>query len=167
MEDFYSIMGEDLYESVVIAYYAQTYDFINNILLHYNADTGISNKKNDFNGVKRALRSIQNTLNAFNIFFNRYAPEQKDVVVNIERQYVKYVFYYQILMHTNKSDWKKSLGLLPEYFTTDILLPYAKKTEQSIFGLQYELFKYRCNMELRKKFPPQLKIMIKKIMRRS
>jgi len=167
MEDFYSIMGEDLYESVVVAYYSGSYSLINNVLLYYNADTGISNKKNDFNGVKRALRSIKNTLNAFDIFFNRYAQDKKNVVANIERQYVKYVFYYQILMHTDKSDWKKSLGLLPEYFTTDVLLPYAKKMEQSMCGLQYELFKYRCNMELRKKFPPQLKIMIKKIMRRS
>jgi len=167
MEDFYSIMGEDLYESVVVAYYAKSYDFINNILLHYNADTGISNKKNDFNGVKRVLESIKNTLNAFTIFFNRCAPEQKNAVVNIERHYVKYVFYYQILMHTDKSDWKKSLGLLPEYFTADGLLPYAKKMNQSIAGLQYELFKYQCNMELRKRFSPRLKMIIKKIIGRS
>jgi len=150
-----------------VAYYAKSYDFINNILLHYNADTGISNKKNDFNGVKRVLESIKNTLNAFTIFFNRCAPEQKNAVVNIERQYVKYVFYYQILMHTDKSDWKKSLGLLPEYFTADGLLPYAKKMNQSIAGLQYELFKYQCNMELRKRFSPRLKMIIKKIIGRS
>lgn len=167
MENFYSIMGEDLYESIVIAYYAESYSLINSVLLYYNTDAGISNKKNDFNGAKRVLESIKNTLNAFNIFFNQYAPEQKNAVVNIERQYVKYVFYYQILMHTDKSDWKKSLGLLLEYFTTDALLPYAKKMEQSIVGLHYELFKYRCNMELRKCFSPQLKMIIKKIMKLS
>ncbi|UTC82378.1 glycosyltransferase family 2 protein [Treponema denticola] len=163
MEDFYSIMGEDLYESVIVAYYTETYDFINNILLHYNTDTGISNKKNDFNGIKRVLESIKNTLNAFRIFFNLYAPEHKNAVLNIERQYVKYIFYYQILMHTDRSDWRKSLNLLPEYFTTDALLSYIKKIKQSMFGLRYELFKYQFNMKLRKWIPTRLKVIVKKL----
>ena len=163
MQSFYSVMGEDLYESIVIAYYAKSYAFINKPLILYNDESGISNKRNDFNGVKRVLESIKNILNAFSIFFNLYAPEHKSAVVYIEKQYVKYIFYYQILMHTDKSDWSKVLDLLPEYFTIASLLPYRKKMKQSILSLRYELFKYQCNMKLRKWFPTRLKLIIKKL----
>ena len=164
MQDFFSVMGEDLYESVVIAYYAKSYGFINDSLLYYNDETGISNKRDTLPGVKRILESIKRTLEAFDLFFHQYAPEKQNAVANIERQYIKYVFYYHILMHTHKSDWREALNLLPEYFSADALVPYAYKIKQPTIGLHYELFKYRCNMELRKRIPPQLKMTVKKLL---
>lgn len=59
MQSFYSVMGEDLYESIVIAYYAKSYAFINEPLILYNDESGISNKQNDLSAVKKKFSFYQ------------------------------------------------------------------------------------------------------------
>ena len=161
MQSFYSVMGEDLYESIVIAYYAKSYAFINETLILYNDESGISNKQNDLSSVKKSLDSIKADLDAFNIFFDMYAKEKNDAVVCIERQYFKYVFYIQILMNTRKMDWLNSLNLLFTCFSKDMLLTYEKKIKKTIFGLRLELIKYKINYHLRQLMPYKLKKIIK------
>lgn len=163
MQSFYSVMGEDLYESVVIAYYAKSYAFINKPLILYNDESGISNKQNDLSSVKKSLDSIKADLDAFNIFFDMYAKEKTDAVVYIERQYFKYVFYIQILMNTRKMDWLNSLNLLFTCFSKDILLTYEKKIKKTILGLRLELVKYKINNHLRRLMPYKLKKILKDI----
>ncbi|UTY33224.1 glycosyltransferase family 2 protein [Treponema putidum] len=161
MQSFYSVMGEDLYESIIIAYYAKSYAFINKPLILYNDESGISNKQNDLAAVKKSLASIKANLNAFNVFFDMYAKEKTDAVVCIERQYFKYVFYIQILMNTQKKDWLNSLNLLSECFSNDMLLTYEKKIKKTILGLRLELIKYKINNHLRRLMPYKLKKIIK------
>ena len=161
MQSFYSVMGEDLYESIVIAYYAKSYAFINKPLILYNDESGISNKQNDLSAVKKSLASIKANLNAFNVFFDMYAKERTDAVACIERQYFKYVFYIQILMNTQKKDWLNSLNLLSAYFSKNTLLIYEKKIKKTILGLRLELIKYKINNHLRRLMPYKLKKIIK------
>ena len=161
MQSFYSVMGEDLYESIIIAYYAKSYAFINKPLILYNDESGISNKQNDLSAVKKSLSSIKANLNAFNVFFDMYAKEKNDAVVCIERQYFKYVFYIQILMNTRKMDWLNSLNLLSDCFGKDTLLIYEKKIKKTILGLHLELIKYKINNHLRRLMPYKLKKIIK------
>lgn len=161
MQSFYSVMGEDLYESIVIAYYAKSYAFINEPLILYNDESGISNKQNDLSAVKKSLASIKANLNAFNVFFDMYVKEKTDAVVCIERQYFKYVFYIQILMNTQKKDWLNSLNLLSDCFGKDTLLIYEKKIKKTILGLHLELIKYKINNHLRRLMPYKLKKIIK------
>ena len=161
MQSFYSVMGEDLYESIIIAYYAKSYSFINKPLILYNDESGISNKRNDLSAVKKSLASIKTNLNAFNVFFDMYAKERTDAVVCIERQYFKYVFYIQILMNTQKKDWLNSLNLLSDCFGKDTLLIYEKKIKKTILGLRLELIKYKINNHLRRLMPYKLKKIIK------
>ena len=161
MQSFYSVMGEDLYESIVIAYYAKSYAFINKPLILYNDENGISNKQNDLSAVKKSLASIKADLDAFNVFFDMYAKERTDAVVYIERQYFKYVFYIQILMNTQKMDWLNSLNLLSSCFSKDTLLVYKKKIKKTFFGLRLEFIKYKINNHLRRLMPYKLKKIIK------
>ena len=161
MQSFYSVMGEDLYESIVIAYYAKSYAFINKPLILYNDESGISNKQNDLSAVKKSLASIKANLNAFNVFFDMYAKEKTDAVVCIERQYFKYVFYIQILMNTQKKDWLNSLNLLSDCFSKNTLLIYEKKIKRTILSLRLELIKYKINNHLRRLMPYKLKKIIK------
>ncbi len=162
MKNFYSVMGEDLYESIIIAYYAESYNFINNILLYYNDETGISNKKNTFSGLKNNLTSIKNTVGALKVFFSVYAKEKSNAELKIEEQYLKYVFYYQILIGTEKDSWRESLNLLPEYFSRDALLPYEKKIKKNNFALHCELIKFKLNTCLRRYTPYKIKKIIKR-----
>ena len=161
MQSFYSVMGEDLYESIIIAYYARSYAFINKPLILYNDESGISNKQNDLSAVKKSLDSIKANLDAFNVFFDMYAKEKTDAVVYIERQYFKYVFYIQILMNTQKKDWLNSLNLLSACFSKNTLFIYEKKIKKTILGLHLELIKYKINNHLRRLMPYKLKKIIK------
>ncbi|UTC76286.1 glycosyltransferase family 2 protein [Treponema sp. OMZ 792] len=161
MQSFYSVMGEDLYESVIIAYYAKSYTFINAPLVLYNDESGISNKKNDLSSVKKSLDSIKANLDAFSFFFNTHAGENTDAVLYIERQYLKYIFYIQILMNTQKKDWRVSLNLLSGCFSEDTLLPYEKKINKTQLSLYLELIKYKINIFLRQLMPYRLKKIIK------
>ncbi|MEL3901410.1 MAG: glycosyltransferase family 2 protein [Treponema phagedenis] len=164
MKDFYSIMGEDLYESIVIAYYAESYRFIQTPLLFYNDETGISNKRSNAAAVGRSLDSIKNNLDAFDIFFTTIAVDKPDAVIYIEQQYLKYVFYYLILGNTDKKEQRAALNLLPDYFTAEALLPYQKKLKQTTIGLQCVYIKYRFMCAVKSWTPVSIKQLIKRML---
>ena len=134
-------------------------------MLYYNDETGISHKRDTLPGVKRILESIKHTIDAFDMFFHQYAPEKQNALSNIEKQYIKYVFYYHILMHTHKSDWQKALYLLPEYFSAGALKPFLKRIKKTHIGLRWELMKYQINSEIRKRIPVQCKMLFKKLVK--
>jgi len=129
MSDFYAVMGEDFYESVIIAYYTNTYISIKNILLFYNDESGVSNTKKSINGIKRDLCSIGNILNGFRDFFERYAPEHKSCILNIEKYYIHYMYYNQILLKTIKNDRYVSVNLMKDYFSAEVTAPLLKKSK--------------------------------------
>ncbi|MGP1593865.1 MAG: glycosyltransferase family 2 protein [Treponema sp.] len=164
MQSFYSVMGEDLYESVVIAYYTETYRFIQTPLLFYNDETGISHKKSNAEAVRRSLESIKNNLEAFQLFFATTAEDKPAAVAHIEKQYLKYVFYYLILANTEKTERRSALDLLPDYFSAEALLPYQKKLKQTTIGLHCEYIKYRFTCAVKSWIPVSIKQLIKRIL---
>ena len=71
MSDFYAVMGEDFYESVVVAYHAKSYASVRDVLVCYNDESGISNTRKNIESIKRDMDSIGNILNGFRIFLTR------------------------------------------------------------------------------------------------
>lgn len=155
--DFYAIMGEDFYTSVIIAYYAKSYVSIKDVLVFYNDESGISNTKKDSAGIKRELESIKNILDGFKIFFEENAPEHINALKNIKRYYINYMYYNQILLNTKKEDRQTSLKLMQDYLGKQ----YSKKSSLSF---QFEIVKYEINKRIRTVIPEFLKKRIKKIL---
>lgn len=160
MSDFYAVMGEDFYESVIIAYYAKTYRSIKNILLFYNDESGVSNTKKNIDGIKRDLYSIGNILKGFRDFFEKYAPEHKSCILNIEKYYIHYMYYNQILLKTSKSDRYASVSLMENCFTDEVVFRFLNKTK-FLVSLDFVLYKIRASVK--KLIPKNLRIIIKKI----
>ena len=160
MSDFYAVMGEDFYESVIIAYYAKSYSSIDDVLLLYNDESGISNTRKDLASIQKDLDSFAAILNGFKIFFESYASEHKVTLVNIERYYLHYLYYDLILLRTNREERLSAVKLLKSYFSTEAAAPYLNKTELSVL---FDSVLYKIRAVIKKFIPKVLRERIKKI----
>lgn len=164
MSKFYSVMGEDFYESVITAYYAESYRYINTPLVYYNDETGISNKKKNITGIDKDLKSIKNVLNGFKIFFKEHANEHISALENIEKYYIEYMYYNQILLNTEKNERLPSLKLMEEYFDKRFLRLYLNKSN---LNLLLDTVKYKIDKGVKKCIPRKVKTIIKKMVKRK
>ena len=160
MSDFHAVMGEDFYESVVIAYYAKSYSSIDDILVLYNDESGISNTRKDLASIQKDLDSVAAILNGFRIFFESYASEHKSAILNIERYYLYYLYYNLILLRTRREDRLLAVKLLKNYFSFEASSPYLNKKK---FSLTCDVMLYRIRAVVKKFIPKELRPRIKKI----
>ena len=157
MSDFHAVMGEDFYESVIIAYYAKSYSSIDDVLVIYNDESGISNTRKNLASIQKDLDSVVAILNGFRVFFESYAAEHKEAILNIESYYIRYVYYNLILLKTNKTDRKMAVDLLKDYFSAEAAAPYLNKTKPVMYKIRAVIKRY---------ISKKLREMIKKIIRR-
>ena len=160
MSDFHAVMGEDFYESVIIAYYAKSYSSIDDVLVIYNDESGISNTRKNLASIQKDLDSVVAILNGFRFFFESYASEHKAAVLNIERYYVHYVYYNLILLRTNKTDRLPAVHLLKDYFSAEAVAPFLKKTKSMVAR---DAVLYNIRAVIKKFIPKMLRERIKKI----
>lgn len=160
MSDFYAVMGEDFYESVIIAYYAKSYSSIDDVLVLYNDESGISNTRKTLANVQKDLDSFAAILSGFKIFFESYASEHKVALVNIERYYLHYLYYDLILLRTNREEMLSAVNLLKSYFSAEAAAPYLNKTELSVL---FDSVLYKIRAVIKKFIPKVLRERIKKI----
>ena len=160
MSDFHAVMGEDFYESVIIAYYAKSYSSIDDVLVIYNDESGISNTRKNLASIQKDLDSVVAILNGFRFFFESYASEHKAAVLNIERYYIHYVYYNLILLRTNKTDRLPAVHLLKDYFSAEAVAPFLKKTKSMVAR---DAVLYNIRAVIKKFIPKMLRERIKKI----
>ena len=160
MSDFHAVMGEDFYESVIIAYYAKSYSAIDDVLVIYNDESGISNTRKNLASIQKDLDSVVAILNGFRFFFESYASEHKAAVLNIERYYIHYVYYNLILLRTNKTDRLPAVHLLKDYFSAEAVAPFLKKTKSTVAR---DAVLYNIRAVIKKFIPKMLRERIKKI----
>ena len=161
MTDFYAVMGEDFYESVVIAYYTKSYASIHDILVYYNDESGISNIGKNLASIQKDLNSFAAIFNGFRVFFESYAAEHKEAVLNIESYYIRYVYYNLILLKTNKTDRKAAVDLLKDYFTAEAVAPYLNKTKPAVTR---DSVMYKIRAIIKKFIPKDIRERVKKIL---
>ena len=160
MSDFHAVMGEDFYESVIIAYYTKSYASIRDILVCYNDESGISNTGKNLASIQKDLDSFAAILNGFRLFFDMYAVEHKAVIVNIERYNIYYVYYNLILLKTNKADRRAAINLLKNHFSAEAAAPFLNKTGGAITR---DAVLYKIRTVIKKCIPKALRERIKKI----
>lgn len=167
--DVYSIMGEDYFESVVIAYYVKSYTQINDVLYYYlhNEIESACFKKKTVQQIKKDLTSIQANLKAFDTFFSEHAPEHKKTLSNIERFFVNYLYYSQILKNVKKSEWKACFKMLSEYFSEKALLPYKRKMNSPLLFVELDYAMTKFVAFIKSLFPRSFKNRIKKLLGRN
>lgn len=159
MTDFYAVMGEDFYESAIIDYYAKAYRAINDVLVFYNDKSGVSNTKKSIGSIKKDLYSIKNILRGFRDFFEKYAPEHKSCILNIEKYYIHYMYYNQILLKTMKNDRSIALNLMKDCFSDVTVSQFLNKTN---FSISLEAFFHKIRASIKKIIPKNLRGIIRR-----
>lgn len=125
--DFYAVMAEDTYQSLVIKYFAKKYDHIDKCLLHYNIESGISHQKKSLQCFELDLQSMSNVAAAIYEFEIRKNIANKNLSEKMQENSLRYMYKHQIFDYIRFWDRKKALQLLPKYFSEQSVVPYRKK----------------------------------------
>jgi hypothetical protein len=141
MERVYINYAEDVYGSIVIAYYAKKIYQIKNIIINYQLGTGISTTYKDYERTISFMESIK----TLNILLNNFL---KNTNQNIKLDNLNYKFFKDaityILAQKNNDEINKLFQMLPEYFDSKIILDYLFDIENSyrtiINSKHYKLF---------------------------
>lgn len=166
MPDFYSIMGQDYFESAVIAYYVKSYRQTDKILYHYryNEKQSVSFERKTFKQIKKYAESLSADTEAFKTFFDLYAPEHKTALLKIESGYLNYLYYSQILSKVERREWKQCLSILPHYFSEEALVPYKAKITAPLFFVVVDYRIKKMITWIKQLFPQSFKDKIKKLL---
>ena len=163
MISFYSVMAEDSYQSVVIKYFAETYNRINDCLLHYNIESGISHQKKSLQSFERDLQSMNNVANALHEFETRKNITDIHLSEKMQCNSVKYIFNHQIFTNLKFFDKKKALQLLPQYFSDSVVAPYIKKINAPIIFTELSYQFNKAFNFFKTKIPKRISDPIKKL----
>ena len=161
MSDFYAVMSEDFYESVIIAYYTKSYHSISDRLILYNDESGISNTQKTLAGIKKDLYSIGNIIAGFKTFFKHNASEYADRMTNIEHRFIYYTYYNQILLKMPYKEQIAAVNMLKDCFSADISAPFLKK---NAVALRCDTCIYKMRELLKQCIPKTMRMKIKKLM---
>lgn len=132
MSNFYAVMGEDFYESVIIAYYTRTYAQLHEVIVLYNDESGVSHAEKTIANITKDVCSLSNAVNGLKAFFDSYAVEHKTALVNIERHYIHFVYYNLILLKMHTKDRYAAVELLKTVFSDEAVSIIAYKTKWMI-----------------------------------
>jgi len=128
MERTYINYSEDLYESIVIAFYAKKIFQIKNIIINYQIGTGLSTSYRDYDKTFAFMQSIK-TLNILLTIFS------KKINQNIKLDVLNYEYFSDtidyIFNQKKNEDIKNLLLKIPDIFETEVILEYLFNKENS------------------------------------
>ena len=129
MEKTYLNNTEDLYESIVIAFFLKKSIRIKKIITNYQFFTGVSTTYKDYDKTVELLKDIKSMISLVEVFLNK-----NDVNIsldNIKCRFLAFPIFFHINSQKNKDDMKNLFFILPEYFDTKIILEYLFYKEES------------------------------------
>ena len=135
-EPFYCNMGEDVYFSHIFYTFGKKFDRIDDILYHYQVDTGMSSVEKamayDVVKFRKSLSDVEAVTKHVMSFIHEFNPEYEETV----KKSMDNMHHFVLLQHTLKdNDLKNTVGYLAE----------VKDMELD------ELYEYGCNKLLRYK----------------
>ncbi len=166
MTEFYAVMGEDCYQTLVIAYFAKTYNCMPNVLYLYNDQSGVSNQTKTIQALEKDLISIKNVVDNFDIFVHN-KNLKKEYVQKLESHFCTYMYYSQVLPKVNRREWKQCFSLLPQYFSEEALAPYKKRIAAPLFFIVLDYRIRQSFVFIKSLFPRSFKDKIKKLLRKD
>ncbi len=122
MDEFYAIMAEDFYQSIIISYYTKSYYAINTVLYNYSEGTGVSLQRNTTaDSINKKLNSVNNVIKYTKKFFEKKDNSYSEKTNGLEEKLFNDMVYNHILGRTKKNDIEIALSLLPKYFNSKII----------------------------------------------
>jgi hypothetical protein len=127
--DVFSVSGpEDIYMSIVFAYFADSFYNLKFALVNYSVGTGMGGRKLDnIDTVLRWLRSYSTVVSKTRIFVDKYMPDLKTKCDDLEYYSLNDFVNTRLFRFMNSdvlaniNNRKVIFNLLPEYFSNDSL----------------------------------------------
>jgi glycosyltransferase involved in cell wall biosynthesis len=139
--------AEDVYESIVIAFFSKKTMNIKNVIINYTIGTGISTTYKDYNKTIEYLNSLKKTLNLIDIFL-----KNNNQFINMDNLYHGCLSYAinDFNAQKNIEDKKKLYFMLFNYFDTRIVLEYFLSMEHSLLQSKDYIIGHKILLPLRK-----------------
>jgi len=130
MKRAYIDNAEDLYESIVIAFYAKSEFKIHEIITNYAIGTGVSTSYKDYDKTINCLRSAKKTFELIQIFLDKVNKNMN--TYNLSKRIMEYIIFQYINMQKKPEDKKLLLLKLSDYFDSRIVLEYLVDQETTL-----------------------------------
>jgi glycosyltransferase involved in cell wall biosynthesis len=147
MEKIYLNNTEDLYESIVITYYAKKTLIVKQIIINYLIGTGISTVYKNYEQTLVFLDSTKKSINCINNFLKKNS--QNINLDNLMYQTMQYAIKTYIDQQENTEDTKRLFLKLPDFFNKNIISEYLYDKEIELKSIKSSFF-YRLSRKLSK-----------------
>ena len=129
MERAYINNGEDLYEAIVVAFFAKKIMETRKIITNYQIGAGISTAYRDYDKTIELLESTRTVINLIGVFLQK--NNLNISLDNLIIRFLKHIINTYINSQKNKDDKKKLFLMLPTFFGDRIMLEYLFQIEES------------------------------------
>jgi len=119
---------EDIYESIVIAYFSKETMITKNVIVNYSVGTGVSTTYKDYKKTMEFLVSIKSTF----VYIQKFLEKIKQNISldNINYRYLAFTVYWYINSQKNIEEKKKLFLQLPDFFDIKIIMEYLFNREE-------------------------------------
>ena len=129
MEQVYITNIEDLYESIVVAFYTDRIFIIKKVIMNYQIGSGVSTTYRDYNKTIEYLDSVKRVVDLVKLFLSRH--ELNISCDDFEYRILEFAAHHYIRSQKDTDDLKKLFSLLPEFFNVRIIIEYLVSVEES------------------------------------
>jgi len=138
---------EDLYESIVIAYFSKKTMNINKMIVNYTIGSGVSTTYKDYNTTIKFLDSLKMMFK----LIEKYLRNEK-LSMNIDNIYYRYLFHVTYYFNSQKNieDKINLYLLLLDYFDRKIVFEYFSNIENKILNSKDYIIGHEILKPLRK-----------------
>ena len=160
MERVYLNLSEDLYESIVIAYYAKKVFIIKEIITNYLIGVGISTAYKNYDKTIEFLNSFRIANNLIENFLKRLNLDIN--LDNLNYRFMKYAIGAYFITQIDKNDMRNLYLKLPDYFENKIIIEYLffKEDVYKNFELKYSK-EYRLGQMILQPFRKIKRLLVK------
>ena len=158
MEVFYASGSEDLYTSIVFAFYSESFSLLKKPLVNYSFDTGWSRKR------EYSLPIFSSWLSSYNIvvqktsaFIKKEIPEFSDKCFDMELYMLKDFIYNRLPFDISPELKGQFFEILPSYFSEEVIHEFFHET--SFKSREYDTY-LNFNVSLRSKIKMGIKYFI-------
>jgi glycosyltransferase involved in cell wall biosynthesis len=137
IERVYINMAEDLYESIVISYYAKNIYIINKTIINYSIGTGTSTTYKNYIETLDFLFFVKRSITHIKRFIEK--TNQEVNLDNINYRFLSFTIYYYINSQKNIEEKMKLFLQLPDFFDTKIIMEYLFNHEELYNDLRKKL----------------------------
>jgi glycosyltransferase involved in cell wall biosynthesis len=130
MEKTYLNHTEDLYESIIIAYFSENIFITNIIVTNYSESVGISNIFDNYNSIVMCLASSKYSLDKIQIFLNNI--NIKIDITELKNRIINYILKNDNYKHDEQEFNKKLLKKFFEIFDNETILDYWLYQEKKL-----------------------------------